>query len=108
MVRYPLLSLAFSAPVPDTNEWEKIATLPVEKSTLITVKGHLLAVGGWSVEGHSTKDIRQYNPSTNSWQVICYSKIARHMCASALLPENKLIVVGGTPDNELIEVATIF
>ena len=87
-------------------EWKQIASLPVERCTLVTIKGHLLTVGGMSAKGKRIRSIYQYNPVADSWQVISRMNVARSECAAALLPDNKLIVAGGTPDNQ-IEVATI-
>ena len=47
-VRCSLFSLVFSTPESDI--WEKIATLPVKGSKLVTVKGCLLAVRGESTK----------------------------------------------------------
>ena len=65
-------------------------------STLVTVKGYLLAVGGWSItEKRPTKEIYQYTPSTDSWHIVSQLNVARSKCTAALLPDNKLMVVGG-------------
>ena len=107
IVRCPMFS-SNPLPEPGSVNWEEIAPLPVESFTLVTIKGNLLAVGGQlAAEGEHIKDIHQYNPITNQWQVINRMKVARSECAAALLPNNKLIVVGGAPHNEPIEVATI-
>ena len=105
-VRYPLISLILSAPM--LAIWEKVASLPVMMSTLVSVKGHLLAVGGKYSEEVITKEIRQYNPKTDSWQVVSQMKVARSQCAVALLPDNKLMVVGGASKEEPNELATFY
>ena len=106
VVRSSLLSLALSTPKPVI--WEDVASLPVQHSTLVTVNGHLLAVGGESTNGERSNEVRQYNPTANSWQVISQMKVARSECAAVLLP-NKLMVAGGVPqeNKEPIEMATI-
>ena len=104
VVMCSLLSVALSTPKSDI--WEKIASLPVIKSELVTVKGRLLAVGGEPSKEVSTKEVYQYNPSIDSWQVISQMNIARSDCAAALLPNRKLMVVGGASLNP-IELATI-
>ena len=76
--------------------WELIASLRVRSSTLVTVDGHLLAVGGKSSEDSDpTRIIYEYIPDTNTWQVVSQMKTGRSRCAAALLPDNKLMVVGG-------------
>ena len=54
----------------------------------------LLAVGGRNVS-RSTGCIHQYNPATNSWEVISHMRTARFRTLVAVLPGNKLMVVGG-------------
>ena len=104
-----LFSSSNLSPGSRAGDWEEIAPLPVENFTLITIKGQLLALGGKSItEKKSIRDIRQYNSNTNSWQVISQMNVARSDCAAAILPDNKLIVVGGTSKKEPIEVALIF
>ena len=107
VVRISSLSLALSTPKPVI--WEEVASLPVQCSTLVTVNGHLLAVGGKSTNGERSNEVRQYNPTADSWQVISQMNVARSECAAALLPDNKLMVAGGVSyeDKQSIESATI-
>ena len=102
VIRCSLFSLAFSTPKQVL--WEKVASLPVQRSTLVTVKDHLLAVGGKTTRGESVKEVLQYNPAADLWQVVSQMKIARFQCAATLLPDNKLMVVGGA---EMCELATV-
>ena len=57
-----------------------------------------------------------YNPVTNSWEVISHMPTARYNTLVAVLPDNKLMVVGGyirksgvTTDTmtDVVEIATI-
>ncbi len=73
--------------------WEKIVPLPVSHSTLVTINGHLLAVGGLDSNRDNTKDIYQY--VMTSWTVISQMSTPRSLCHTAALPGNKLMVVGG-------------
>ena len=106
LVRCSLLSLTFSTPWPVI--WEKVASLPVKGSTLVTVKGHLLALGGSSSKGDPTREIRQYSIDKDSWQVVNRMKVARSECTAALLPDNKLMVAGGASKRDPIELATVW
>ena len=76
--------------------WHRVADLPVRLSSCATLCGQLLAVGGNddSFENYTTA-IRQYNPATNSWEVISHMPTARSKTVVAVLPGNKLMVVGG-------------
>ncbi|XP_064405424.1 mitogen-activated protein kinase kinase kinase dlk-1-like [Halichondria panicea] len=89
---------------PSSAIWEKIASLPVSLSTLVTINGHLLAVGGWDSNRDNTKDIYQYNMT--SWTVISQTSTRRSSCITAALPGNKLMVVGGVGEDRKCEVIT--
>ena len=92
---------------PTSGAWEKIATLPIHSSTLVTVKGHLLVVGGKSSDGEYSKDIRQYDPRIDSWKVISEMRLAHSGCMAALLPDNRLVVLGGSSSKPMYELAAI-
>ena len=82
------------------SEWEKIADLPVFTSTSATLNGQLLAVGGYDSRKKATNNIYSYNTETNSWEVISHMHAPRSWCLVTVLPENKLMVVGGEIDTE--------
>ena len=84
--------------------WEKIAPLPVYYSILVTINGHLLAVGVRDSNRDNTKDIYQYNET--SWSVISQMSTPRAACHTAALPGNKLMVVGGDGTDIKCEVIT--
>ena len=83
--------------------WHSIADLPVSQSTCVTVNERLLAVGGVvqkDVEFLYTRltysnAIYLYNPVTDFWEVTSHFNRARCGCLAAVLPGNKLMVVGG-------------
>ena len=54
--------------------WKRVADLPVNFSTCTTLCGQLLAVGGNYKD--DTTAIHQYNPETNSWEVISHMPTA--------------------------------
>ncbi|XP_064405351.1 probable serine/threonine-protein kinase kinY [Halichondria panicea] len=84
--------------------WEKIAPLPVSDSSLVTINGHLLAVGGRDSNRDKTKDIHQY--SETSLTVISQMSIPRSSCHTVALPGNKLMVVGGYGAPTKCEIVT--
>ncbi len=88
---------------PSSAIWEKIAPLPVSYSSLVTINGHLLAVGGRDSNRDKTKDIYQYNMT--SWTVISQMSTPRSACLTAALPGNKLMVVGGDDTQRKCEIA---
>ena len=93
--------------------WHRVADLPVRSSSCATLCGELLAVGGRNVS-RSTGCIHQYNPATNSWEVISHMPTARSHTLVAVLPGNKLMVVGGSTNwlmtgsmTDMVEIATL-
>ena len=86
--------------------WYRVADLPVDRSTCATLCGQLLAVGG-----EHTTVIHQYNPATNSWEIISHMPTARCETLVAVLPGNKLMVVGGYSSgynvSDIVEIATL-
>ena len=75
--------------------WRHIKELPVTRSTLTTLGGHLVAIGGTDYSDNPTADVRRYDPQTDSWHVIMKMKTKRYRPLVAVLPEDRLIVVGG-------------
>ena len=89
--------------------WRPIADLPVEHSTLVTLNGQLLAVGGQDYR-NKTNNVYSYNRETNSWEVISHMLTPRYQCLVAVLPHNELMVVGGwttSGDTDKIEIASV-
>ena len=90
--------------------WKQVADLPVQYSTCATLCGQLLAVGGKYKDDYTTA-IHQYNAATNSWEVISHTPTARRDTLVAVLPGNKLMVVGGYStsynESDVVEIATL-
>ena len=84
--------------------WDKVADLPVIASTCVTLHGQLLAVGGSDSKDTPTSDVHIYHPTSNTWEVISKMKISRRSCFAAVLPNNKLMVVGGCTTSSLFSV----
>jgi len=77
--------------------WHQVADLPVCYSSCATLCGQLLVVGGCDDRFRNISTaIHQYNPATNSWEVISHMPTARSSAPVAVLPGNKLMVVGGS------------
>ena len=92
--------------------WHRVADLPVRLSSCATLCGQLLAVGGRDQDNSfTTTAIHQYNPATNSWEVISHMPTARWGTLVAVLPGNKLMVVGGNTHlfgmTDMVEIATL-
>ena len=78
--------------------WTTLTDIPVPYNTsLSTLRGQVLAIGGSDQLNYGTPTgaIQCYDRSTNSWSVIGEMPIPRYHTLVAVLPSNKLIVVGG-------------
>ena len=75
--------------------WRHIKELPVSQSTLTTLGGHLVAVGGRDDSRNPTADVCYHDPQTDTWHVITKMKTKRYWPLVAVLPEDRLIIVGG-------------
>ena len=101
-VRLRTLSLATKPGV-----WRKIKNLPVTRSTLTTLGGHLLAIGGESDSRDLTADVHCYDHQTDSWHVVSKMKNKRSQPLSAVLPEDQLLVVGGEGSSTSVEIGSL-
>ena len=75
--------------------WHRVADAPAYWSTCAAVNGQLLAVGGCDKGRKATATIHKYNQRTNTWDHISDMSTARFFCLVAVLPTNKMMVVGG-------------
>ena len=80
--------------------WETLADCPVCDSTCVSLRGHLLAIGGRdSVTDRVTSAVYLYKPSTNNWEDIGHMTTPRFKCFAAVLQDMRVIVVGGAVRN---------
>ena len=99
-----------SADFPDSIEvWTRIADLPVTNSTCVSLNGRLLAIGGIELTDQPacTTAVYMYNSTANAWEIVSHMQVARSHCYAAVLPDNRLMVVGGKCDpkgNKINEV----
>ena len=94
--------------------WQEAAPLPAYWSSLVTLHGRLLAVGGCDSDLNPTSTVYQYDTATNSWKVISHMSTKRYLCFTAVLPDNTLLVAGGGvkyilvmhTDSDIVEIAS--
>ena len=82
---------------PHTNEagvWQRVADVPMELSTCITLYGRVLAVGGEDSDGTNTADVYMYNADSDSWPLVGHMSTARCECLVVEL-RDWIIAVGG-------------
>ena len=87
--------------------WQEIENLPVTRSTLTTLGGHLLAIGGRSDSHDPTADVHCYNHQTDSWHVVSKMKNKRYESLSAVFPEDQLLIVGGVGSSTSVEIGSL-
>ena len=76
--------------------WTRLANIPVRNtSSLVTLRGRVLAITSENCNGRLTGAIHCYNKATNSWSIIGEMPTPRYDVLTAVLPTNKLVVVGG-------------
>ena len=85
--------------VGENSVWQKVANIPVLRSTCVVINGELFAVGGRTSTYRSSADIYCYNPFDDSWQVAGQMPTARSMCIAASVM-NKLLVIGGLKEED--------
>jgi N-acetylneuraminic acid mutarotase len=72
----------------------------------VSFQGRLLAVGGKTESWESTPAVYVYNSTTDSWDIISHMTAGRFRCFTAVLPDNRLMVVGGPTMS--VELATAY
>ncbi len=74
--------------------WKHIASVPVRRSTLVSLGPHLLAVGG--IDRDSTSDcVFVYNPMDNAWRELFRLPEACHDCLAVAFSDRTLAIIGG-------------
>ena len=75
--------------------WHTMAAIPVNLSTCTALCGHFLAVGGFHPDYKPSTAIKMYDPVKKSWTVISRMTTPRYLSLVAVLPGDRLMVVGG-------------
>jgi serine/threonine protein kinase len=76
--------------------WNKLEDLPVLKSTCVSFLDRLISIGGEeSEEMRPTNAVHLYDPIVDSWTIISRMSIARYNSFVAVLPNSRLMVIGG-------------
>ena len=94
------------------NTWRTIADTPAYYSSCVSLDGHVMAVGGVNSTQQPVSTVHVYNPNTDSWKAISHMPTARYDCFVSVLPDSKVIVVGGcTSSNwsswtDVVEIGT--
>lgn len=94
-----------------TKVWIKIASVPLSRSTCASIQGELLAIGGIDSMQQTSSAVYRYDEDGDCWEVVGHMLTPRYNPLVTVLPDNKLIVVGGhkSPfegECDIVEVAT--
>ena len=96
--------------------WEKIANLPIPLASVVSLNGHILALGGKDTQnGPSYTSTRVYvfspaSGGSGSWKNVSGMTKGRWSSIAAVLPGDRLIVVGGQSHwqkTNIVEIATL-
>ena len=102
MLLLPAISKSANTPIRSSKGgvlWNRVADLPVILSTGVSLHGQLLAIGGKDSEEPIT-DVYMYQPITNCWVVISHMTSPRCKCLAAVLPDNQLMIMGGSTKDD--------
>ena len=76
--------------------WKKMADLPVLKTTAVSYRGHLIAMGGVDVMNRATTIVQRYDKASDSWIVIGHLMVPRGQPFAVALPRYDVtMVIGG-------------
>ena len=80
-----------------TSVWKTLPDTPLKLSTVATLSGNLLALGGWDDKTPASPAVHIFYPSADSWVRATTADLPepRYACTAVQLPSNQLLVVGG-------------
>ena len=84
-----------SSNVEDDSVWTRVADIPIQWASLVSLEERVLAIGGSNDTQHRTAAIHCYNRTSNSWSVVGRLPTSRSCVLATMLPSNGVVVVGG-------------
>ena len=91
--------------------WKRLHDCPFSKMSTVCSGNQLLAFGGEEVtksaNSHPAEWIWLYDRAENTWTPIQCMPTPRKLCAVAVMPDSNIIVFGGEPDYNRIDIAEI-
>ena len=75
--------------------WRNVTNLPTACSTLVALGNRLFAVGGVLLSGPYSSKVYGFDARKNSWSVMGGLGVQRSLPLAAVVPGNRLVVVGG-------------
>ena len=90
-----------------TSIWSKVADLPVVRSTCVSFRGRLLAIGGEESDSEPSTVVYMYNPITDYWKINSYMSFPRRKCYAVAVSDKQVVVVGGLSSDSNMDIATV-
>ena len=81
-----------------TLQWERLADAPLENSSIITLNGVLLAIGGYTGSSLSAA-MFGFFPHTRSWHHFFNLPLPLYSTSTAVTPTGQIVAVGGRTDS---------
>ena len=88
--------------------WRQLFDCPFSLMTIVCINEHLFAIGGQEVTKATEQPaglIWMYSRERNTWTPVQRLPSARQLCCAAVLPDHRLVVVGGDPQFTSVEIA---
>ena len=86
--------------------WRESSDLPLTVTSLVTLGGRVLAVGGSENSEIDSADVYSLESETRSWRLISHLVNARSQCLAAVVPGARVVVVGGW-QSVSVEIGTL-
>ena len=88
--------------------WRQVANCPFTLMTALCIEDQYLTLGGQEVTNASEQPagiIWMYGREENTWTPIQRLPSARQLCCAAILPDHRLVVLGGLPRFTTVDIA---
>ena len=86
--------------------WEEIQELPLTLSSLVTLDGRLLAIGGADDSETDSTAVHCYDSVKNTWCPVSNLLSPRNQCLVGVVPGDRVLVVGGW-QSVSVEIGTL-
>jgi hypothetical protein len=91
--------------------WNQIDDFPYKKTTLVSSKGHIFAIGGKDGSKRPTSAVYVFNALSKQWEKAGEMTVARSSCYGVTYSDDEIMIVGGIDENseplKLMEIAQI-
>ena len=82
----------------DTQIWKELPQLPVKAAAPVSMRGSLLAVGGYDKGRKAVTALHLYQPDAEQWVKVADLPSARRYCTCSMISDQELLSAGGEDD----------